>query len=363
MSDFALHLPINSVSFGQVSIALLREFFKKGYKPCIFPIGQPDASAQKVEQEFANWLNECLNKSITSHSRKVPVFKLWHLDGSLESFSERQVLFSFYELDSPTSAEINIVRNNTKVIFSNTGTVNTFQAFGATNVAAVPLGFDKANFFVKDKKYYHDDRIIFNLLGKFEKRKHHAKVIKAWARKFGNNPKYFLNAAIYNPFFKPEDNANIFNSLLEGRKFFNVNFVSYMAQNDLYNDFINQGNIVIAMSGAEGWGLGEFHSVAMGKYCVGLYAHAHRDWMTPENSVLVNPCGKIEAYDGFFFQKGRPFNQGNIFDFNDDEFIAGCEEAIKRYQANKINAAGLELQNKFSYEKTVDAIIEHLKDV
>ena len=30
MSDIALHLPINGVSFGQVSTALLREFYQKG---------------------------------------------------------------------------------------------------------------------------------------------------------------------------------------------------------------------------------------------------------------------------------------------------------------------------------------------
>ena len=48
MRDFSLHLPINSVSFGQVSVALLREFHARGLQPSIFPISdQYDLAAQE----------------------------------------------------------------------------------------------------------------------------------------------------------------------------------------------------------------------------------------------------------------------------------------------------------------------------
>jgi glycosyltransferase involved in cell wall biosynthesis len=363
MSDFSLHLPINSVSFGQCSVAILREIYTKGLEPALIPIGQPDASCQKIDPAFGDWLNRCLAKGQTSHSRKIPVIKLWHIEGSLESFSEKQILYTFYELDSPTPVEINTVKNQTRVIVSNRYCASNFENCGVTNIATVPLGFDKSNFSVKQKKFYQDNRIVFNILGKFEKRKHHEKAIKAWAKKYGNNAKYFLNCAIWNPFFKPEDNAAIFNSMFGGKRIFNINFLAYMAQNDVYNDMLNNGHIVIAMSGAEGWGLGEFHSVALGKHCVGLNAHAHKDWMTEYNSVLVNPSGKIEAYDGQFFVKGRPFNQGNIFDWNEDEFIEGCEAAIKRYEKSPINTAGLELQSKFSYERTTNEILAQLEKI
>ena len=36
----------------------------------------------------------------------------------MESFSSKQILYTFYELDQPTKEEINIVKNNNKVIFS-----------------------------------------------------------------------------------------------------------------------------------------------------------------------------------------------------------------------------------------------------
>jgi hypothetical protein len=103
-----------------------------------------------------------------------------------------------------------------------------------------------------------------------------------------------------------------------------------MQKNVLYNDFLNSSNIVIGMSGGEGWGLPEFQSVALGKHGVILNSSGYQDWANEKNSVMVQPNGKEDSSDGVFFRKGGAFNQGNIFTFNEDEFIAGCEEAIER---------------------------------
>src|ERR1700693_3018211 len=114
----ALHLPINSVSFGQVSTVLLRTLFERekagklDFDLFLFPIGGVDVSSQSVNQEFVTWLQSKLSKTFESYSRDIPVFKLWHLNGSLESFGKQQTLFSFYELDNPTKIELNIAKNN-----------------------------------------------------------------------------------------------------------------------------------------------------------------------------------------------------------------------------------------------------------
>ena len=113
---------------------------------------------------------------------------------------------------------------------------------------------------------------------------------------------------------------------------------------------------MIGMSGAEGWGLPEFQSVALGKHSVILNATAYKEWANEKNSVLLEPSGKIDAEDGMFFKKGGHFNQGQIFDFNEDEFIDGCEKAIKRYEESPVNEEGLKLQDEFTYSKTVDSI-------
>lgn len=358
--NLALHLPVNAVSFGQVSVGILREIYRRKLEPCLFLIGnQADLGVHNVDKDFVDWIKTCSDKALRDHSRSNPIFKLWHLNGSLENFSDNQILFTFYELDSPTKEEINVIRNNKKVLVSSEYTKRVFEDQGLNNIEYVPLAFDSHSFSVK-KANYLSDRITFNLVGKLEKRKHHAKVIKSWLSKYGNKKEYFLNCAIFNPFLKQEDQQQLINQILQGQKFFNVNFLGFMPNNNIYNDYLNSGDIIIGMSGAEGWGLPEFTSVALGKHAIIMNAHAYKGWADETNSVLVNPCGKIEIYDNMFFKKGSPYNQGNMFDFNPMDFLNACDKAVQRVRISKTNENGLTLQKKFTFERLTDSILSYL---
>ena len=356
--DIALNIPLNNVSFGQTSFALIKNLHKRNFNAKIFPIGNVDLSSQKVDNDLGLWIKNSIDQSLSSFSRKEKIFKLWHLMGSLESFSEKQVLMSFYELDSPTKQEINIVKNNYKTVFTSKYTCDIFKSAGCDNIQHIPLFFDKNNFNVKQKQYFQDCRITFNLVGKLEKRKNHKMVIQSWLKKYGNNPKYFLQCAIFNPFLKAEDQQNLINSILEGKRYFNISFLGFMESNETYNDYLNSGDIIIGMSGGEGWGLPEFHSLALGKHGVILNAHVYKDWANEENACLVDSCGKIEAYDNMFFHKGAVTNQGNIYTFKEEDFIDACEKAIKRFESNKINENGLKLQEEYTSDNTLSQILK-----
>jgi hypothetical protein len=89
-----------------------------------------------------------------------------------------------------------------------------------------------------------------------------------------------------------------------------------------------------------------------------LNATSHKDWATRDNSILVEPSGKIEAYDNTFFKKDGEFNQGHIYDFNDDEAMQAIEKAAA-FAANKvINTAGIQTGQKFTYKNTVSQICD-----
>lgn len=354
--EYCLEVPINPVSFGQVSTALLREVKGRGLDPCVFSIGNPDLTTQKTDKDFELWLSKNILKASKEHNRDNTSIKLWHLNGSMSSNSKEQILFTFYELDSPTQTELNIAKNNTLV----TSSQYSQQVLESCGVKShyVPLGFDKHNFKVIDKTFFNDDRIVFNLCGKFEKRKHHRKIIQSWLKRFGNDKKYYLQCSVFNTFLSPEDNQKLIQEALGNNNFFNINIVGFMKDNELYNDFLNSSNIIIGMSGAEGWGLPEFQSVSLGKHSVILDAHSYKGWANEKNSVLVPPSGKIDSHDGLFFNKGAEYNQGQIFDWNEDDFISACEEAIKRVENDRVNKEGLSLQEDFTYSKTLDNLLE-----
>ena len=362
MREFALHLPINSVSFGQVSLALLREIFSRGLSPCIFPTGeQIDISAEDSSEEFKKWLNSCINQRNTLHNRNNPVFKLWHINGSMESISKKQILYTFHETDEPTKEEINICNNNDLCLFSSEYTKNSFSERGVSG-DKLPLGFDSYNFKKKEGAYI-EGKIVFNLCGKLEKKKNHYNVISAWLKKYGNQKDYVLQLAVNNFFLKKETYSKFLQEIFQGKKYYNVNILPAMQKNSTFNDFLNSGNIILGMSGAEGWGLPEFQSVAIGKHSVILNATGYKEWATPENSVLVEPNGKVEIYDNIFFKKGSTFNQGNMFSFEEDSFINGCEKAVERYKSNSLNQKGMELQDKFKVSNTVDKMLELINKI
>jgi glycosyltransferase involved in cell wall biosynthesis len=362
VSKLAFNLPLNSTSLGQVSFSILRELFKRKVDLHLFPIGGIDISSQNQDQDFLGWLQNVLITSPKEHSKTNPIFKLWHINGSLESYSNKQVLLSFYEVDSPTPTEINIIKNNEKVLLSSSYAVGIFKSLGLNNVDFIPLGFDSVHF--KNSVKRSVNGIQFGLFGKLEpQRKRHLKVLSLWAQKYGNNPDYSLNCAVFNHFIDPKAQSQLLNQALNGIKYFNINFLNYMSSNEMYNDLLNNTDIVLAMSGGEGWGLPEFQAVALGKHCIGLEAHAYKDWMTEKNSVLVQPNGKIPCYDNIFFKQGAEFNQGSIFDWSDQEFLEGLNTVEARYKNNPVNTEGLKLQEQFTYSKMVDSILEIMTNI
>jgi hypothetical protein len=346
-----------------VSLSILRELYSRGTDALLFPIGSVDINTQNKNDEFFQWLNDIASRANFSHNKNNPIFKLWHLMGSLESFSKEQVLLSFYEVDQPTRTEINIVKNNNTVLLSSKYAVSKFNEIGCNNVKFIPLGFDSEHFSKLPRPENRTD-IHFGLAGKLEpQRKRHLKVLSAWAKKYGNKPGYFLNCAIYNNFLDPNVQSQIISQVFQGERYWNINFIPYLPTNAAYNQFINNNDIILAMSGGEGWGLPEFQSVALGKYCVGLNAHAYKDWMNENNAVLVNPSGKIPVYDNMFFREGSEYNQGNIFDWDENEFISAMETAEKKFKQNPENSEGLKLQEEFTYAKTTDAILSIINSI
>lgn len=358
MKNISVNFPINTVSFGNVSIAILREMFKRGLSPNILPIGGPDLSSQKHDEEFNKKLSGCLNDAQRCHSRNDDIYRLWHINGSLESYSNHSnKLITFFELDNLTPTEINVLKNQKKIFVTSNYTKDVFKMFNIDS-EYLPLGFDSHNFSVLEKRPKIDGVTTFFMGGKLEKRKGHFKVLNLWAKKYGNNMKYRLNCALHNPFMKPEHMNALISQALDGKSYANINWLPYMNTNLEYNSFLQSGEIYIAMSGGEGRGLPEYHATAMGAWPVALNAHAYKDYLNDNNAVLVNPNGKIPASDGVFFAPHGPFNIGNIFDFSDEEFIAGCEKAEK-LASTGLNTKGLELQS-LTYKETVDVLLKDL---
>lgn len=351
---FLFEAPINSLSFGNVAINLLREMWKRNYEVGIFPIGNADASAHSIEPEFANWIQNGINQRFNFLKKEVPSIKLWHLNGSENRKTAKQHLVTFYECSDPTPMEKALVDLQDTTFFSSEYSLQKFRAVGCENTKLFTLGFDPT--FRQTGKQYLPNRIHFGLMGKFEHRKRTEKIIKTWLKKYGNNPNYLLSCCITNPFFKEEQMRQIIANALEGKMYSNINFIPYLKTNEEVNDFLNAIDIdLTGLSGAEGWNLPAFNATCLGKWSVVLNATSHKDWATVENSVLVEPTSTIPAHDGVFFQNGQPFNQGVFFDWTEEQAIEAMEKSEKL--AKTTNQNGQKLIETFTYSRTLDQIV------
>jgi len=331
MSPITFNFALNSLSFGQTSIAILREAYKADLDCCIFPIGgQIDLSAQVPDESFSKWLHQTIQDSPRKHSRDNRTIKLWHLNGSFESYGKDQELITFAECDQLTDTEINIARNQKIVWVTSKYTKSVMEEAGLTNVKYLQLGFDTHNFKKLSKKYYDDGVTVIGVGGKFEaKRKAHEQTIRALLDTYGNNPKFMIHAAITNPFFNQDQNNQVILHLTQGKKYSNVVWLPLMPTNQQYNDFQNSVNIWCSTSNAEGYDLPAYQALSLGKKVVALNAHVYPDYLNNENAFLFEASGKQTCYDNIFFHQGQPFNQGNFFSWRTEDFLAKLDEAIK----------------------------------
>lgn len=357
-----LQLPLNTVSFGQVSFNILRELYRRKIQCVLFPRGgNLDLSAYKIDQAFGSWIERSVNSRYSKLDRSVPTLNLWHIQGSEARISDKQVTFSFHETDSPTDNEVNIVNQQDLTLFTSTWTVDNFKTYGAKNVDFVPLGLDED--FTVSPRRGPEEVVHWICVGKWEDlRKLTTTKIQLWIKMYGGNMKHQLTLCVNNPFLKPEDMNYLYNRAFNGSKPANVNVLPHLKTNAEMSALYNSADIDISgISRSEGWNIPAHTATCLGKWSVVTNVTAHKDWATDKNAILVEPSGTIQAHDGVFFHKGAPFSQGNIFDFS----IESLESAYKTAEvlANTTNTEGLLLGKKQTYKNTVDQILEKIEKI
>ena len=352
-----LNLPLNSLSFGNVSLNILTELFLRKEEVSVVPIGNTDLSSFECSEEFLAWLKEAIERGVKSLDRSDKGFKLWHIQGLLESFQNKPCGLTFHETDRLTDTEVNILKQQRKTFVTSRYTKEVFEKHGLDNVVYCPLGFDSKHFKKTGKRYLGKNVKTFGLYGKLESRKNTLRILSAWIKKFGNQEGYALNCAISNQFLE----LNYYNSIIastfpNGEKPFNVNFIDFQKTTAEYNDVLNAADVdLTGMSSCEGFNLPTFQSLCLGKWSVCLDAHVHKDFANEENAILVPTTGMRKADDGVFFKEGYFVNQGEWFDFSDEDLDKALDRASEL--AKTPNPKGEALADEFTWSKTVDTIL------
>jgi hypothetical protein len=359
MHKLNLDAPFNSLSLGNVSLNFVRELMDKDIELNIFPVGQSDFSAfDKLPEETFEYIKESSINSLKKLERSTPTLKVWHLNGSEKKIGDKQFLYSFYEVSSPTEEEMSIVKAQNHVFFSCSEAAEIFKEKGCDNVSYVPLGFDP-DFHKTNKEYLGEDIIHFGIIGKMERRKNTQALIQLWIKKFGNNPRYQLSCLVGNPFLKKEQMDSEIKSCLNNQNYSNVNILPRLETNSEVNELMNSIDVDLSgLSNGEGWNLPSFNATALGKWSIVSNCTSHKDWANEENAILIDPIGKQPCYDNVFFKEGGQFNQGQYYRLNGNDISNAMDKSVQ--MAKSENTEGLKLQEEFTYSKTIDKILEKI---
>ena len=81
-----LNAPINSLSFGNVSVNILKEIYKKNHELTFFPIGDKVQiqAFDKSSEGFISFLNDCTKKRYHTIDKDLPSLKLWHIFNAIK---------------------------------------------------------------------------------------------------------------------------------------------------------------------------------------------------------------------------------------------------------------------------------------
>lgn len=352
--------PFNYTSIGQSGYNLYKELVKKT-DVALFAIGPYAIECFEVEQNEIDEIHKSVANARNSFSRKNPTLKFFHIRGSEESVGSNPNLYTFHETSGLTDYEAMCLDQHDTVFVSSRYAKEVFDSTlkNAKTIYA-PLGFDSSSFYRIEQSGIDLDVITFGLRGKLESRKNTIRVLKAWIKTFGGDPRYRLDCSIHNPFYSNEEQSSmVINALPDKRLPWNVNILPFCQSNKLYNEVLNQADIdLTGMSGGEGFNLPLFQSLALGKQAIVLNAHAHKDYCNTNNSILIDPSGTIDAVDGKFFVEGDITNQGEWFDFREKDLIEAMVYAAEE-RGKLRNTEGEKLQS-WTFENTAKIILENL---
>ncbi len=88
-----VNAPINALSFGNVSVNILRELHKKDIDLVFFPIGDKAEleAYDKIDLSFVKYLQSATNSRYEKINKDIPTLKLWHIFGSETRYSKKKL--------------------------------------------------------------------------------------------------------------------------------------------------------------------------------------------------------------------------------------------------------------------------------
>ncbi len=350
--------PINQLGYGLVGLNILRalsEFSEVSF----WPIGAPECDPSHHD------LVKTAIKNSHTPDFTAPCIRIWHQNDMAQFVgSGLKIGFPIFELDRFNDIERHHLRHLDKIFVCSSWAKDVCieqEVVSEENIHVIPLGVDSGLFAsVFQDKPDNDKKTIFFNCGKWEVRKGHDILVKAFNKAFSREDNVELWMLCTNIFFSENENLewqNLYTSSDLGEKVFII--PRQQSQKDVYN-IMRKTDCGVFPARAEGWNLELLEMMACGKHVIATNYSAHTEFCNEQNCLLVEAKEKEEAFDGKWFK-----GQGNWAKISESEIesISKHMQLIHESKQNNtlgVNHAGLETAKKYSWNNSAREIINAL---
>ena len=353
-----LMTPINQLGYGVAGLNILKAL-QVEHNVALHMIGQP----QVTNQADADAVTKGIETS-KMFDPQAPCIKIWHQNQMAERVGSGKFIgFPIFELDTFNDLEKHHLSSCDELMVCSEWAKDVVldqlypTPFGHDNpfedrVHVVPLGVDMNIF--KPATPRNSDKTIFFNCGKWEVRKGHDILMRAFNMVAIHEPNVELWMMCTNPFNSPEEDNN-WTRLYNHPK---VKFIPRAeTQQEVYN-IMAQVDCGVFPSRGEGWNLELLEMMAAGKHVIATDYSAHTEFCTKENCGLVTIKNKEPAHDGKWF-----FGQGNWAKISEREIfdLAIKMRSFVTDSKGTTNEAGVETAREFSWNNTARKIIDHVE--
>ena len=335
--------PLNTLGFGYHASYVLKYLLKMGWDVRHIPIGPvtPDAKFKVPDGLFHH---------------DAPSLKLWHPNDLGGFTGSPKIAYTVFELEDLNATEIHNMKFADKLLVPSKWGQEVCRNHGI-EAHVVPEGYDHETFVPTE--FPQQEHTVFANFGKWEIRKGHDVLIKAFNAAFTEKDEVTLVMMPSNPFLKPEQASAWERMYLGSRLGSKIQIIPRQANHSDVLNIMRQVDCGVFPARAEGWNLEPLELLGCGKHLIITNCTGQSEYLTENNSMLINMEDKFEsAYDGVFFNgfgRWRKFGQDAF-----DQLV----EKMRAFHKNRPNilqnTAGILESRQFSWENSVAKLSQEL---
>lgn len=352
--------PLNSLGYGVVGYNVLKALMQAQHGVAYFPIGEARWSGDK---NALNMIQAARNNS-QFYDPKAPCIRIWH-QHELDMFvGSPRIGWPIFELNKFTAREVHHLTSTDKLLVCSQWAKDVIiKELGVNDdfVSVVPLGVDETIFYhskeeYESRPYWTRGTTIFINVGKWEVRKGHNELLEAFNKAFKPGDDVELWMINHNDFIGHENDEwrRKYADSPMGR---HVKFLPRFDAHEHLRKIFHHADCGVFPSHAEGWNLEIPEMMACGLHIIATNYAGHTEFLTPENSHMLDVAGMELAKDGKWFH-----GQGEWCVFSIDQLVEHMRNVHEMKQSGKLglNEAGIETAKRLSWHNTVSKIEEAL---